>query len=190
MKTRDLIAKLHALDPTGDVECCVDGNGIIDVYMEPAYWDGLLAVMVDPYTMEFRAQGHKILLFSRGLSDAVFNSPMQFKVQFDPGVSAEKRADITAYVERLRGEAIDLMNRVEGDHFGLWLAKKTGVRLPRAEVYALQKTLGISHFSPITINVGKSYNDTRFQEWEENLIVRVHGDNIDVQWKQKENNNG
>lgn len=49
MKTKELIRRLHQMDPTGEAECCIDNADILDVQGMPAYWDGRLEVLIrDP----------------------------------------------------------------------------------------------------------------------------------------------
>jgi len=40
MKTKELIAQLQKEDPTGEMECNINGIDIISVRKEPGYWDG------------------------------------------------------------------------------------------------------------------------------------------------------
>jgi hypothetical protein len=45
MKTKDLIELIQEFDPTGELEITVDNCPIVDLVIEPSYWDGYQMVL-------------------------------------------------------------------------------------------------------------------------------------------------
>lgn len=49
MKTKELIRQLQEADPSGELECTVDGVDIFAVWTEPGYYDGPYEILIrDP----------------------------------------------------------------------------------------------------------------------------------------------
>lgn len=89
MKTRDLIAKLQALDPEGDVEVCIENRDILGAELKPAWYDGRLQVMDErhaggyPKSFKVTSHGNKIDLQPWGYEDAIYDS-IDIPVTCDP----------------------------------------------------------------------------------------------------------
>lgn len=84
MKTKDLIAALNEVDPTGEMEVCVGNQDIHFVAVEPAYHDGCLQVLLrdekvtDCYNVigaEIRSDGAKLNIETLSIKSALWNDP-------------------------------------------------------------------------------------------------------------------
>lgn len=81
MKTRDLIAALQAVDPTGDLECCADTCDLAGVYVRDVDADeGFLEILErDPAGRVVGAKiithGRKVILDALPVEWAIFDNP-------------------------------------------------------------------------------------------------------------------
>lgn len=82
MKSKDVIKMLQKVDPSGETEVCVGNEDIYFAESKPAYWDGVLQVLIrDPKLsgcynvegVEFRSDGDKIELHVLSYSDVLLN---------------------------------------------------------------------------------------------------------------------
>lgn len=81
MKIKDLIEKLNAIDPTGEIEVCISGNEDI-VWVEPpspGWYDGTLIKVecenYKPKKITYAGHLYKVKLFSMSVKDAVTQNP-------------------------------------------------------------------------------------------------------------------
>lgn len=97
MKSKDLIAELQRLDPTGETEVCV---GNVDIYFasrEGAYYDGALQVLKHDEALrgkqysiigaEYRQTGEKIQLHTLSIREMLIDvpdAPVEFVWPEDP----------------------------------------------------------------------------------------------------------
>lgn len=81
MKSKDLIAELQKLDPSGEIEVIADGD-IYFASLEPAYYDGCLQTLIRdpalaPYYniigMKITGRGQKIQLHCMNMRDVIFD---------------------------------------------------------------------------------------------------------------------
>jgi hypothetical protein len=99
MKSKDLIAKILELDPTGEVECCIGNSDIYHIDILPAYWDGRLQVLEydeskKPYYSvkggRYQSSGNKIDIAPLPFSDALRNDE-KFEIDYSQlGASPEE----------------------------------------------------------------------------------------------------
>ncbi len=81
MKTKTLIALLQKADPSGEEECCVGNIDILDVWIEPAYWDGCLQVLKRDenskgYSVigaKITSKGKKVVIDTHSIKSAIWN---------------------------------------------------------------------------------------------------------------------
>lgn len=84
MKTRELVRLLQKADPTGEVDCCVDGIDIFSVQRLPAFQDGPKEVLqreadrkphFDIIGGTISRRGEKVLIKALSLKSALINDP-------------------------------------------------------------------------------------------------------------------
>jgi hypothetical protein len=130
MKTKQLIKELQEVDPSGELECCIDNVDIIDVVIEPAYYDGCLQVLIrdetNPYYDVIGAkivgEGKKVVISPLSIRSAIMNDhniPIYYE-----GVSKVKQEDYEEFYAKERQKSIDLSNDVERGFFIDYLKKK------------------------------------------------------------------
>ena len=84
MKTKDVIKKLKEVDPSGELECAIDGNeDIFDIFETESYWDGSLQILKrdhskDPYYNIcggiITGKGTKVNIKPLSIYDAISNN--------------------------------------------------------------------------------------------------------------------
>ena len=83
MKVRELISRLQAVDPTGEMDCCVCNVDILSVYELPAYYDGWREELVrdpskEPYYdvvgARFVGTGSKVQIQTHSIEDALWDN--------------------------------------------------------------------------------------------------------------------
>jgi hypothetical protein len=83
MKTKELIRQLQEEDPTGEEEVCVHNEPIFFLENLPAYYDGLLQVLIrdeknkfyNVIGAELRGEGRKVKIHLHSIEDAIFENP-------------------------------------------------------------------------------------------------------------------
>ena len=128
MKTKEVIKRLQKADPSGELECCVEGEDIYDIDNWPAYYDGRLQVLIrDPNIKEYYnvmgakyvSTGNKIVITPLSIEDAIFEDP-EIPVEIPDGDTYHKNK-----VEKYRKESrklnkecdkIRLLNEKEQKH--------------------------------------------------------------------------
>jgi hypothetical protein len=80
MKTKELIAILQKLDPTGEVDCTVDNVPIDWIERIPAYYDGKLQRLIfnekeEKIGMKFCTVGSKIKIHTYDFEDLIADKP-------------------------------------------------------------------------------------------------------------------
>ena len=130
MKTKELIKLLQEQDPSGELECCVGNVDIFGVYIEPAYWDGALQVLVrdeskKPYYnvvgAKYITEGNKITISTHSIMDALSendNLPVEYV-----GIN-EKTNHYKESVEQNRIKFREIHNDCELYLFKEYLRKK------------------------------------------------------------------
>jgi len=120
MKTKELIKQLQAADPSGELECAIDGNvDIFTIFVEAAYWDGSLQVLErdhskDPYYNicggKFIREGWKVSIKPLSIEDALMddiNMPIKLV-----GYGPESRKQMEGQIESWRNEAKEIIEEV------------------------------------------------------------------------------
>ncbi len=106
MKTKELIKRLQAEDPSGEIEVCVGSSDIYYLEELPAYYDGRLYTLIrdeskqpfyDVTGMRITGQGRKVSIKLMDLEDVLCDNPDATVITEDPRTEA--------YVEGLRAEA-------------------------------------------------------------------------------------
>lgn len=83
MKTKDLIARLNEIDPTGEGEVCVGNEDVYTVVAKPCYWDGCQQILERDDTIpyynvigaRYRSSGTKICIEPLSVEDAIGSDP-------------------------------------------------------------------------------------------------------------------
>ena len=81
MKTRELIEQLQSLDPSGELECCIENHDISFLDLVPASYDGTLELIErssednEVCSAVLETQGKKIRLHPLSIADAIFDIP-------------------------------------------------------------------------------------------------------------------
>lgn len=80
MKTSELIAALHAADPTGELDVAIDNLAIVAVEAVPAFHDGCLQSFIRAEDGSIRegvvsSEGDKVRLISYSLQQAILDDP-------------------------------------------------------------------------------------------------------------------
>jgi hypothetical protein len=115
MKTKDLIKLLRENDPEGEIEVCVGNVPVHYVDNLPAYYDGLLQVLIpNPieckyYNVEqakFVSSGRKVVIHTWGIDDAIYENPdLPVEIENDNGRYAEM-------VEKWRAEGREIETHI------------------------------------------------------------------------------
>lgn len=99
MKTKDLIAALQEVDPTGEEQCCIQNADIWNVGLEPAYYDGAVHII------EFDKNHHPI----RGRRQRSGNKVTISSISIQDGLEYDNFViDYTDDTDRARHEKFDL----------------------------------------------------------------------------------
>lgn len=103
MNTRDLIAALQEVDPTGDTLVCVNNDDVYLVHRQPAYYDGALTQLVIDETKRGRAysvagvkiirSGDKVTIQCLSVEDVLANDPEAPIEGGDPATIEQWRAE-------------------------------------------------------------------------------------------------
>lgn len=111
MKTKELVKKLLDADPSGELECAIDGNiDIIDVYQIPAYYDGYLEILErdhskDPYYNIcggiITGEGMKVRIQPYSIKDGITDD-VDFPVKIIGDNSGHYKEEIENYREKVR----------------------------------------------------------------------------------------
>jgi hypothetical protein len=128
MKTKTLIKLLQENDPSGELECCIENADILDVWREPAYYDGCLQVLIrdeENKVIEGKiiGTGTKVIVYSQSISDVLLDYP-DFKISYDEGMSDFKKKQYEASYAKERQEKIDISNDVECGFFQTYWQKR------------------------------------------------------------------
>lgn len=80
MKGKNLISLLQEIDPTGEIEVCINNVDIFDIQGEPAYYDGCLQILEwDEHErvigVKVTSNGMKINLAPYSMYDAIDHDP-------------------------------------------------------------------------------------------------------------------
>lgn len=133
MKTRELIRLLNEADPSGELECCVGNVDILDVSVEPSYWDGTLQVLrrdpeKEPYYNIVSAdfirsdEVNKVVINTHSISDAIYENP-ELPVGYI-GFGGEYYTKLERMVEETRESSRRVRQDVLCDSFTRWVKKK------------------------------------------------------------------
>lgn len=119
MKTKELIKLLQDIDPSGELECCVDNKDILDINKEPAYWDGCLQILKkskrqDCYNVIgaiYENRGMKIVIHPWSIYDAIMeNSELPIDIR---NCLEMKSLGINEIVDQWRKESRELEDRLK-----------------------------------------------------------------------------
>lgn len=101
MTTRELIAALEKMDPSGELDAVVENAAIIGVTVLPGYHDGCYHRILPP---AIRESGKKVALHARTLEDLLWDLPT---VEVDlSDLSEPRRERYAKEVEGWRREAL------------------------------------------------------------------------------------
>lgn len=122
MKTKKLIELLLEVDPTGEVEVCVDNVDIFDVEKLPAYHDGSFQVLIRDDSKEYYnitggrlvCSGQKIQITSFSIKDGLYNAMDggEFNIEIIGSNSELERKKIDGWINGFRQHE-DLMISTE-----------------------------------------------------------------------------
>lgn len=130
MKTRDLIRRLQEADPSGELECGVDGTDIYFVSCEEGYWDGPYEVLIRDPELDGKAysilgvksttKGNKVRLHTMSLHDVLLNDPSA-RVEVEYEYSDPSRAQrFLERAEETRRRIHEMNNGLEREDFVRW----------------------------------------------------------------------
>lgn len=122
MKTRELIAMLQEEDPSGALEVCVSNEPIYIVERIPAYYDGLLGVLVQDETKgcyniigyKMTQRGDKVRLQTMGLDDCMLDHP-ELPVDLSE-CSEQDRERWEPVIEQKRKELREMHARIDAKY--------------------------------------------------------------------------
>jgi len=92
MKTKELIRQLQEVDPSGELDCCIETTS--DIYFVerlPAYYDGIQELLVrDPKIKDhydvvggiFTGDGVKVCIRSYSIEDALWDADGNFPIKY------------------------------------------------------------------------------------------------------------
>lgn len=128
MKTKTLIKLLQETDPSGELECCIGNADILDVWREPAYYDGCLQTLIRNENDKIIGgkivgTGTKVIVYSQSISDILLDDPY-FSIQYDEGMSDIKKKQYEFFYAKERQEKIDISNDVECGSFQTYWQKR------------------------------------------------------------------
>lgn len=123
MKSKELIAELQKLDPTGEIEVVGSSGDIYFAEVQPAYWDGRLAILIRDKEerkrgwyhvkgMKFISSGKKIVLNEMNMKDVIWDQDMNAMIfEFDSEGTEkairpkleEEQARYKKFMEKLNG---------------------------------------------------------------------------------------
>ena len=122
MKSKDLIAKLQAIDPEGEMEVTIGKQDIFSVYSMPRYWDGCVTLLnrdsaLAPYYdvtgATISSEGMHICLKSLPLDMLLLDDPEapitfadEYARQHFAQYVAEKRKEAQLIIEEQDGKAV------------------------------------------------------------------------------------
>lgn len=135
MKTKHLIRLLQEADPSGELECCVGNVDILDVSVEPAWYDGTLQVLrrdpaKEPYYnvvgADFIRTGNaeKVVIDTHSIYDAIYQNAELPVGYIDCGQQYE--ADLRKAVEETRRKSRQVKLDVAWWSFSEWVKKRVG----------------------------------------------------------------
>ncbi len=81
MKTKDLIKLLQETDPSGELQCSVNGVDIYFAQVKAGYWDGVYQVLIkekdkcNVIGAEYRSDGDKLCIETYSIKDAMLDDP-------------------------------------------------------------------------------------------------------------------
>lgn len=182
MKTKDLIAELQRVDPSGEIECCIENGDIWSINVEPAYYDGRLQVFQfdeerRPISAKRVSKGEKVVLSPIYIS-RVIGSDYNLHIEYEDEADRIRHEHIDQeHARRDEQTNIDL----DRDAFADWVFRKiqTIRKVPMGWVDRIkEKAYGffddhkMGPDSPfIEIRMGKSYNDCREEYFEDRFFV-------------------
>lgn len=122
MKTKELIKKLQAADPSGELECCVGNTDIYFIETLPAYYDGALQVLVHDEVLRDKAwsvvgakikrSGEKVQINTLSIEDVIsdmVDENKDFPVEIEDGSSGYYQQ----LVDKWKREAIELNKQLK-----------------------------------------------------------------------------
>lgn len=180
MKTKDVIAKLQELDPTGETECCIGNADILAIYTQPAYWDGCLQTF-DREGHKIKgakiiSEGNKIVIHDLSIREALMDQP-NLPVEFTTKYTKDK---YEKSVERWREETDEIKTDVARGFFVKYVQDKTKhLKVDDDQVKKEAKNFfdaNLSHDDPLDMKGGESINDARIREWDKRVIIEEHRD--------------
>lgn len=181
MKSKDLIAELQKLDPSGEIEVCCENLDISRIGLEPAYYDGALQTLLHDENgricgAKYKRNGSKIVLCPLSISDAIHFYEIENNIDY-----SELSEDRLVFLKEYHKRAADFREKIEEeceiDLFLTW-AKEEALKITEdiediKNVAILFYTLELSHDDPIKID-RDSYNNTRLKQWNEKYKVQIN----------------
>lgn len=180
MKTKKLIQLLQEADPTGELECCVGTTTDIRyVDVLPAYYDGRLQVLKvneknQVIGAKYVREGSKVCIHTLSISDAVIDCELS---EEDIDYSQLSKEEVTKKAHKeLRDWYMQMCTELEMENFQAWAkdrAEKLTEDIENIKDLAFEafKKFGLSRDDKIVVPLGKSYNETRFDQWNEKFEV-------------------
>lgn len=125
MKTKELIAKLQEVDPSGELHCCIGNIDIGSIYASVGYWDGCYQVLNydnkgEIISAEYKSNGYKVVIRTYSIFDVIFDNA-NIPILFDSDYAKEHYGHL---VERYKKSAVDIHNSCYKDLFIRWAKEK------------------------------------------------------------------
>ena len=173
MKTKDLIALLEKTDPTGELECNVNGSDIYFAERLPGYYDGYYEVLIhDPakkpyYSVagaKLTTEGEKVRIRTLSAKDALETDPkMPIEVAHH---NPTTKAKLESMVAKWRKEEIDIKNEMESEHFAEYIEETHKVHQPLSYIFYNQHMSWDDPLPKDILKGGGSWNDRRKMYYE------------------------
>jgi len=178
MKTKDLILALQKIDPTGELECCVDNIDIYTIRLEPSYWDGLQQVLIrDPnlapyYNVvgaKYVSDNTKVRISCLSIEDAIFEDEKLVVTYDDHSKRMEEK------VEQYREQSEKIKNNCECIMFVSYVHEKCPDLDETAAIKYYNNHLHYSDEMPEDIRTENksSWFERRKKQWDRQINIDV-----------------
>lgn len=187
MKTKELIAELLKVDPTGEGEVCIGNSDVYFVEHLPAYYDGCLQRLIkddDGHVIagKFTGSGNKISIRPLSIYDAIFDDN-KFPVTYE-GMSEEKAASYEKSIAERRRQTDKIHDESEQSLFAMYMAKRLSPHDPAFdldddEIIKIARDFyaqNMYHEDPMPadiakLSIGHSWYSKRCLQWDRGIAV-------------------
>lgn len=190
MKTKKLIELLQKADPSGEQDVCVENVDIIDVYAEPAYWDGACQCFTHNEDgicgAKYKRNGTKISIRVMSISDAVMHYP-DLPIDYSE-LSKDRQEQCRKNHEDVRKFVNDLEYDLEIKFFSDWVYKKAEkLTEDLEEVKSKASSFFIENMPNETkippLEIGDSVLSLKEKEWDKLIKVYMKDGFLELEMK-------